>query len=151
MPHHDETPYIVIERKDPGVGSFLLGILVGAGIGLLFAPRTGEQTREELRTGVKRLGRQAQDTVRNVQEAVNDTLDDVRHGVSERVEAARDAFEAGRQAARETRQDVERRVGEARDRVRAGVDAAKQPPQGTTPPPGTVRHGDTAAETGFGV
>jgi len=131
MSHHDD-PYIVIERRSGGIGAFLLGALVGAGVALLFAPRSGEQTRAEIRTGVRRLRERAEDTVRNVQDAVSQTLDTVRSGVSDRLDAARDAFEAGRQAARDTRDDVERRVRETRDRVRAGVEAARRPPANST-------------------
>lgn len=32
----------------PAVGIFAVGVLVGAGIGLLFAPKTGTQLREDL-------------------------------------------------------------------------------------------------------
>jgi gas vesicle protein len=156
MSQYDETPYIVIERRSAGIGSFLLGTLIGAGIGLLFAPRSGEETREELRSGANKLRRQAEDTVRNVQGAVYDSLDKAKSNVNERIDAARDAFEAGRQAARETRVDVEERVREARERVRSGVDdarervragveAARKPPAGTTNPGQTP-----ATETGFG-
>jgi gas vesicle protein len=150
MSHHDETPYIIIEKSGSGIGSFLLGTLIGAGVALLFAPRTGEETREEIRTGATKLRRQAEDTVRNVQGAVYDSLDKARSGVNDRIDQARDAFDAGRQAARETRVDVEERVrearervrsgvDEARDRVRAGVEAARKPP---------AEH-DPATETGI--
>jgi hypothetical protein len=65
-----------------------------------------------------------------VQTSVNDTIDNVRGEVTGRVDAAREAFEAGRQAARDTRDDLERRVSETRARVRHGVDAARQPATG---------------------
>ncbi len=50
MRDHDETPYIVIEREGGGgLGSFILGALVGAGLALLFAPQSGEETQEEIK------------------------------------------------------------------------------------------------------
>lgn len=125
---HENGPYIVIERRGGGAGSFIVGALAGAAVALLFAPRTGEETRAELRENVQRLRDRAEDTVRNVQGAVSQTFDNVRGDVNERLGAARDAFEAGRQAARDTREDMERRVKETRERVRAGIDAAKHPP-----------------------
>lgn len=156
MSQYDDTPYIVIEKRSAGIGSFLLGTLVGAGIALLFAPRSGEETREELRVGATRLRRQAEDTVRNVQGAVYDSLDRARSNVNERIDAARDAFEAGRQAARETRVEVEERVREARERVRSGVDEARERVRAGVdaarkPPAGNANPGQTpATETGFG-
>lgn len=128
MTDYDDVPYLVIEKRNGGgVGAFLMGALLGAGVALLMAPRTGEETREEIRTGVTRLRERAEDTVRNLQDTVNDTIGNVREEVDGRLHAARDAFEAGRQAARESRTDMERRVDEARTRVRAGIDAARQP------------------------
>ena len=41
----DEGPYVVIEKRSGGLGSFFIVLAVCAGIALLFAPRSGEQTR----------------------------------------------------------------------------------------------------------
>jgi gas vesicle protein len=128
MTHRDDMPAIIIERSSSGIGSFLLGTLVGAGLALLLAPRTGEETRAEIRTGVRRLRERAEDTVRGVQDAVSHTLDNVKSNVGDRIDQARDAFEQGRVAARETRDDMERKVREGRERVRAGIEAARRPP-----------------------
>ena len=35
---HDEDRYIVIEKSGSDVGALLLGVLIGAGVALLFAP-----------------------------------------------------------------------------------------------------------------
>jgi gas vesicle protein len=125
---HETGPYIVIERRGGGTGAFIIGALAGAAVALLLAPRTGEETRAELLDGVQKLRDRAEDTVRNVQDAVSQTFDHVKGDVNDRIGAARDAFEAGRQTARDTREDMERRVKETRERVRAGLEAAKQPP-----------------------
>ncbi|MDB4887583.1 MAG: hypothetical protein JWN79_3021, partial [Gemmatimonadetes bacterium] len=39
---HDDEPYIVLEKHSGGVGNLLRGVLSGAGVALLFAPRSGE-------------------------------------------------------------------------------------------------------------
>ena len=102
MSDHDDLDSIIIERKRGGFGAFLWGALVGAGIALLYAPRSGQQTRDEIRAGVTRLRDQAEQAVRNAQGNVTDRIDGVRSEVRGRIDAARDAFEAGRQAARDT-------------------------------------------------
>lgn len=37
----------------PGAGAFALGIAVGAGLGVLFAPRSGRETRGAIRDAVR--------------------------------------------------------------------------------------------------
>jgi gas vesicle protein len=136
MSDHDDTPYIVIERRSGGMGAFLWGAIIGAGVALLYAPRAGEQTREELRTGALRLKGRAEDTVRSLQDSVADTVDNLRGEVTDRIDSARDAFDAGRDAARETREDLERRVRETRERVRASAESRRTAPvaEATTEP-----------------
>ena len=53
---HDEQPYIVIEKNSGGAGNLLLGVLIGAGVALLFAPRTGEETRSDISRRARRAG-----------------------------------------------------------------------------------------------
>ena len=115
MADRDEYATIVIERE-AGVGSFLLGALIGAGAALLLAPRAGTETRTELRAGLNRLRDRAEDGLRSLQENVSERYDEVRSEVGDRVIAARDACESGRHTA-------EDRVREARERARAGYEA----------------------------
>ncbi|HEU5207923.1 MAG TPA: YtxH domain-containing protein [Longimicrobiales bacterium] len=119
MADRDEYATIVIER-DAGIGSFLLGALIGAGAALLLAPRAGAETRTELRAGLNRLRDRAEDGFRSLQENVSERYDDVRTEVSGRVGAARDAFDRGRETASE-------HVRDAGARARAGYEAARQP------------------------
>ena len=121
MSDYDDVPYIVVERRSGALGSFVLGALVGAGVALLFAPRSGRELREDIADGARRLKETAEDKVRGVQSAFTDTLDTVRRQVTEQVDAARDAIEAGRDAARESRAEMERRIRE----TRAGYEAAR--------------------------
>ncbi|HEX6308176.1 MAG TPA: YtxH domain-containing protein [Longimicrobiales bacterium] len=126
MADHDDLPYVIIERRSGGFGSFVVGALLGAGAALLFAPRSGRETRDEIRAGAFRLRDRAEDAVRGVTDSVNDTIGGVRAEVEGRFDAARNAFDAGRRAARETRQEMEMRVREVRAGVRGGIDAARQ-------------------------
>jgi gas vesicle protein len=114
MAEQKESPYIVVERQSNGVGTFLWGVILGAGIALLFAPRTGKETRDELGGSLRKLKDGAEDTVQKVQKAVTGTIEEFRDQVNERVYSARQAMEAGREAALRSRADLERRVHEAR-------------------------------------
>ena len=132
---HDE-PYIVIEKHSGGVSDFLLGALIDAGVALLFAPRSGRETRAD----IGRRARAAQDRVRDVATGVTDqvvdTFETARSRIEEQIESAREAIvtkkeqvsramEAGREAAQQARTDLERRLAETKAAYNAGADVAR--------------------------
>ena len=126
MRDQDEGPYIVIERdQGVGVGSFLLGALVGAGLALLFAPKSGAETQEELREHARKIRSAAEERVREAQRQLEDRLDDVREGVQTRFDGVKDAVSAGRSAASDARVDLERKLQRSKAAYRAGVQAAR--------------------------
>lgn len=126
MRDQDDSPYIVIERERAGgLGSFVLGALVGAGLALLFAPRSGEETQEELKEQARKLRSAAEDRVREAQRQLEERLDDVREGVQTRFEDVKDAVSAGRSAATDARADLEKRLQRSKAAYRAGVQAAR--------------------------
>jgi gas vesicle protein len=123
-PYVAERPYVIVERNEsPGIGSFLIGLALGAGAALLLAPQSGEETRREIARRARRAQEAAQDLVEDLSGTVADKFQDVRASVEERIEATFDAvdakrrqvsnaFEAGRAAARETRGELEHRIAE---------------------------------------
>ena len=127
MRDRDEVPTIIIERDGGGgAGTFLLGALVGAGLALLFAPKSGEETQEELKLRARKLKSAAEERVREAQKQLEERLDAAREGVHAKVDDVRDAVEAGRKAAVEAREDLERKLERSKAAYRAGMDAAKQ-------------------------
>ncbi len=101
MSDRDDAQYVLIERKGgSSFGAFVWGAALGAGIALLMAPRSGVQTRNELRAGVQKLRNRAEGAVRTAHDSVTDRFDGVRTDVRVRMDAAREAFEAGRRVAR---------------------------------------------------
>jgi gas vesicle protein len=120
-----EEPYIIVERRETGIGSLLLGIAIGAGAALLFAPQSGEETRRGIARSARRAQEKAQDFVGDVSGTVADKFQEVRASVEERIEATLDAvddkkrrvsnaFYAGRAAAREARGELEQRIAESK-------------------------------------
>jgi len=133
MSHHDHDgePYIVIEKHSSGVGSLLLGVAIGAGVALLFAPRSGEETRRGISRGVRRAGSTVKGAAQGVGDQVVDTFESARTRVEEQIESARNAIElrkqqvaraveAGREAAQQARGDLERRLAESKAQYAAG-------------------------------
>src|SRR5437016_3501008 len=90
----DDEPYLIVERREGGtVGPFLVGLLVGAGIALLMAPQSGEETRRDITEGVKRAKDAAADAVGGLTETIGETLDNARTRVSEGIESAKEAVD----------------------------------------------------------
>ena len=69
--------------------SFALGALVGAGVALLLAPRTGKETRRRLADAGERWG----DAARKQVEHASEIAHDIKRNAQSTVEEARRAFE----------------------------------------------------------
>lgn len=127
MRDHDDVPYIVIEKESGGgFGSFVLGALVGAGLALLFAPQSGEETQAEIRARARELRESAEGHVRDAQKQVEERLQAARQDVKGRVDSVKEAVDSGRLAAREARADLESKLERSKAAYRAGVSAAKE-------------------------
>jgi gas vesicle protein len=116
-------PFVVIEREEPGIGTLLLGVAIGTGLALLFAPRTGADTRRMIGNRARRASDRVRDVAGEVAGNVTSQVNDVRDRVTDRVGAARDAIrrgqdqvldavDAGRSAAAEARTELERKIAE---------------------------------------
>ena len=109
---YDDDRVVVIERENGtnGIGTFLLGLAIGAGAALLFAPASGAETRQRLQDEARRAGRKVKDMTDEFGEKVADSVEKTRFQFDEQVGRARDA--------------VNSRVQAVGDAVSAGRDAA---------------------------
>ena len=127
MRDRDEAPYIVIERDGGGgLGSFVLGALIGAGLALLLAPKSGEETQEELKERARKLRVVAEGRVRDAQRQLEERLEEAREGVHARYDDVRDAVTQGRKAASEAREDLSEKLQRSKSAYRAGMSAARE-------------------------
>ncbi|MEX0843620.1 MAG: YtxH domain-containing protein [Gemmatimonadota bacterium] len=127
MRDRDDGQYYVIERESGGgVGPFLLGAILGAGVALLLAPRSGEETQADIKDRAKRFRDAAEERVREAQAQVEERLEQARAELMERVEAVREAVDSGRYAAHEAREELEDRLERSKAAYRAGVEAARE-------------------------
>ena len=148
MADYDDGPYVIIERRTGDFGTFVWGLLIGAGAALLFAPRSGRETRRELTESATRLRDRAETRVREVQRTVTETVEDARRQVEEGIDSARRAVESGREAARTSRDDMERRVRGSAAAFRSGLDAARNTAAtgGTRPHPEDAPDEDSSGQ-----
>src|SRR3954452_18207802 len=84
-----------------GLANFFLGLGIGVGIGMLFAPKSGEETRDLLMSkadeGKEFLKKQSA----GLRDSANDLLDKGREAVGRQKDNLNEAIEAGKQAYRE--------------------------------------------------
>jgi len=142
----DDEPAVIIERHSGGVGSFLLGVAIGAAAALLLAPQSGEATRRDLRRGARRARRTAQNIAGDLGTKGSDTFDQARDKVEQGIDTARQAIdlkkrqvtramEAGRAAAQQAREELERRIAETKAAYNAGADVARSGRAAALPAP----------------
>jgi gas vesicle protein len=93
--------------------SFLLGALSGAALAVLFAPRSGRETREILGERLRetadrgrRLGEQALEKSREVADDASGYVDRQRDALEKRRDRLSAAVEAGRQAYRDEKEKM---------------------------------------------
>jgi gas vesicle protein len=90
------------EMDSEGLASFLLGVGVGIGVGLLFAPKTGQETRDILKgkadEGKEYLKRRGAD----LRDSASDIIERGKEAIGRQKDTLSEAVEAGKQAYRET-------------------------------------------------
>ena len=100
------------KSSDAGFGAFLLGLAVGVGVGLLFAPRSGERTR-----------RLIADTTREGMDRAAGAVEDARVQIKTGLANAEEAAQQFRNRVEETVTNFKDRVEHA---VRAGQEAYRK-------------------------
>ena|ERR1051326_568510 len=85
-----------------GLSSFLLGLGVGVGIGMLFAPKSGQETRDIIKNKASEGGDYLKQRGTEFKQSATEWVDKGRDALGRQKENLADAMEAGRQAYRET-------------------------------------------------
>jgi gas vesicle protein len=89
-----------------GILWFLAGLGIGAAVGVLYAPKSGQETRDAIRTAAEEGSGVVRERARVYREQAKDWVDKGKNMVDQQKEQIRTAFEAGRQAYREATQDA---------------------------------------------
>ena len=85
-----------------GLANFVLGVGVGVIVGLLFAPKTGEETRELLKNKADEGKEYLRKRGAELRESASEIIDRGREVVGRQKDTLAEAVAAGKQAYRET-------------------------------------------------
>ena len=93
--------YDRVEREDGG-GSFLMGLLagtvLGAGLGMLFAPKPGAEVRKQLSEQATRFRSTATDTIQQASEKLSQASQQASEKVSQVSDKVSQIVDRGREA-----------------------------------------------------
>ncbi len=85
-----------------GISSFLLGLGVGVGLGMLFAPKSGQETRELIKNKAGEGSDYLKQRGTEFKQSAAEWVDKGKEALGRQKSNLADAMEAGRQAYRET-------------------------------------------------
>jgi len=96
------------DRDGSGFLWFLAGLGIGAAVGILYAPKAGEETRQRLRDVADDMPGTVRERARQAREQAGTWAEKGRDYLNQQKDQLRSAYEAGRQAYREaTAENVE--------------------------------------------
>jgi gas vesicle protein len=84
-----------------GLSSFLLGLGVGVGIGMLFAPKSGEETRKILKDKAGEGSEYVKQRSSEIKQTATEWVEKGKDALGRQKETISDAVEAGKQAYRD--------------------------------------------------
>jgi gas vesicle protein len=84
-----------------GFSSFLLGLGVGVGIGMLFAPKSGPETRDFIKNKANEGSDFLKQRTNEARQTASEWVDKGKEAIGRQKETLADAMEAGRQAYRD--------------------------------------------------
>jgi gas vesicle protein len=117
-----------------GLGAlwFLAGIGIGALVGVLYAPKSGRETREDLAHGARGGKEYLRNKSKDVSKQVSAMVDKGKDQVSDYMDRGRDAIDKGRAQWEEFVERGKSLVGDQANRVSSAVDAGREAYRSTT-------------------
>jgi gas vesicle protein len=128
------------ENKSYGIAWFLAGLGVGALVGILYAPKSGRETRDDLLTGARDSTEYLRNRTKQAAEEVSALVDRSKVQVSEYVDRGREAVDRGRAQWEEFVERGKNLVADQTTRVSAAVDAGRQAYRSSTEPTDTKEY-----------
>lgn len=99
------------------LGAFLLGGLIGATVALLYAPKSGRETRKDISKTARRIKRGAVDLVEDISESVSDFTSDVKDKAADIIDRGKDLSESAKKEILATLEHGQKVIEKQRKRI----------------------------------
>ena len=115
-----------------GLGWFLAGLGIGAVIGVLYAPKAGKETREDLLNGAREARDKAAELVEQGKQKAAELVEEGKQKAQESFDKGREYYEKGRTQWSQYVEKGKNMAAEQQAKVGAAADAAKEAYVNTT-------------------
>jgi gas vesicle protein len=113
-------------QSSSGFSWFLAGLGIGALIGVLYAPKAGKETREDLAAGAREGTEYLRQRSREATDQINQIVDRGKAQVSEYVDRGKEYIDRGRAQWDDFVAQSRQFVNDQTEKVSAAVDAGKE-------------------------
>jgi gas vesicle protein len=116
---------VYVERGDTSAKWLFWGALIGAGVALLYAPSSGEETRRNLQRRLWKFRAMTEEKLDEISQqfgGAKDSLQDMLEDEEDEMEGDESPGTYGRSTKPSPREELERRLAEARARRRSPAD-----------------------------
>ncbi len=114
------------DSKVQGLAWFIAGLGVGALVGILYAPKSGRETREDLAQGAREGTEYLRNRSRQAVDQVSSLVDKSKEQMGEYVDRGREVVDRGRAHWEDFVERGKNLVGDQTSRVAAAVDAGRE-------------------------
>jgi len=102
-------------------GVFLLGGLIGAGIALLYAPKSGRETRKDISKAAKKIKRDSVELVEDTIQSVDEFVGEVKERTSDIIERGVELSETAKKEVIKSLEYGQKMIEKQRKRIIEGL------------------------------
>ena len=98
-------------------GAFLIGGLIGAAVALLYAPKSGRETRKDIARTAKKVKKETVHLVEDAIDSINDFAGDVKDKVSDIIDQGKDLSESAKKEILKNLEDGQKVIEKQKKRI----------------------------------
>ena len=98
-------------------GAFLIGGVIGAAVALLYAPKSGRETRKDIARTAKKVKKETVHLVEDAIDSINDFAGDVKDKVSDIIDQGKDLSESAKKEILKNLEDGQKIIEKQKKRI----------------------------------